>query len=129
MLLELVHGDALVAALVLDDELALVDLFLVDLVRVDAELLGDHLPCRDRGYGTPAVHPDHDDVVKVDLLALGKLVEAHGIAALDGNPSLLVIRAVEVFLHELGHEQGAAVERPAVWSRSLGSVMMVGTAS
>ncbi len=37
-LFELIHGDTLVASLVLDDELALVDLFLGDRVRVDTKL-------------------------------------------------------------------------------------------
>ncbi len=92
LLLELVHRDALVAALVLDDELALVDLLLVDRVRVDPELLLDHLPCHDRADRTTAVHADHDDVVQVDLLPLRQLVEAHHIAALDGDPDLHRVR-------------------------------------
>ena len=44
-LFELIHGDTLVASLVLDDELALVDLFLGDRVRVDAKLFLDHPSC------------------------------------------------------------------------------------
>ena len=42
-LFEFVDGDTLVASLVLDDELALVDLFLVHLLGVDTVLVGDHL--------------------------------------------------------------------------------------
>ena len=73
---EFVDGDALVSAFVLDDELSLVDLFLVDLVRVNPEFIGNHLAGEDRADRTTAVDTDHDDVVKVDLLALGKLVES-----------------------------------------------------
>ena len=79
------------SAFVLDDELALVDLFLVDNVRVNAVLLLDHLPGKDRAHRPSAVDTDHDDVVKVDLLALGEFIEPHGIAALDRDTDLLVL--------------------------------------
>jgi len=100
-----------VASLVLDDELALVDLFLVDLLGVDIVLLPDHLAGKDRADRSTAVDADHDDVVKVDLLALGEFIEPHGIAALDGDTDLLVLCTVKVLLDELGHEEGSAVER------------------
>ena len=112
LLFEFVDRDALVASLVLDDELAFVDLFLVDRVRVHPELVGDHLPGSDRRDSPPAVHPDHDDVVQVDLLALGKLIEPHHVAALDRHRDLRVACTVKVLLDELRHEQRPAVERP-----------------
>ena len=80
------------SALVLDDELALVDLFLVDGVRVNPELVGNHLAGEDRADRATAVDTDHDDIVKVDLLALCKLVESHHVAALDRDTDLHVLR-------------------------------------
>ena len=56
----------------------------------------------DRADRSSAVDTDHDDVVEVDLLALGKFVERHRVAALDGHTDLLVLCPVKVFLDELG---------------------------
>jgi len=107
---ELVNGDALVAAFVLDDELALVDLFLVDDIGVNAVLVSDHPAGKDRADRSTTVDTDEEDVVKIDLLPLGKFVERHGIAALDRDTDLHVCGAVHVLLDELGQEQGTAVE-------------------
>jgi len=99
-----------VASLVLDDELPFVDLFLVDRVRVNTELLGDHLPGGNRRDRASAVHPDHNDIVEVDLLALGKFVHRHHVAALDGHRDLHILGPVKILLDELGHEQRTAME-------------------
>jgi len=97
----------------LDDQLALleVNLFLVHLVGVDTEIVGDHLTGGDRAHGSAAVHADHHDIVKVDLLALRELVETHDIAALCGHGDLLRLRPVKVLLDELGQKERSAVER------------------
>ena len=109
-LFKLIHGDAFVTAFVLDNELALVDLFLVNRLGIDTKFIGDHLSCGDRADRTTAVDADHDDIVKVDLLSLGKLIECHRVASLDGDTDLHVACAVEVFLDELWQQQGTAVE-------------------
>ena len=79
------------ASLVLDDELAFVDLFLRYLLGVDTELIRDHLPGKNRADRSAAVDTNHDDVVRVDLLALGQLVHYHRIAALDGDTDFHVL--------------------------------------
>ena len=115
-LFELVDRDALMSSFVLDDELALVDLFLVDGVRVDPEFVRNHLAGEDRADRTTAVDTDHDDVVEVDLLALGKFIECHRVAALDRHTELHVLGAVKVFLDESWAEGGY---RSGVIRRSL----------
>ena len=84
---------------------------LVDLVRVDLELLLDHLSCHHRADRATAVDTDHDDIVEVDLLAFCQFVQSHHVAAFDGHPDFHVLGPVKVFLDELGHEHRTAVER------------------
>ncbi|OPX68538.1 MAG: hypothetical protein A4E38_01770 [Methanoregulaceae archaeon PtaB.Bin108] len=99
------------SAFVLDDELALVDLFLVDRVGVNTKLVGDHPAGEDWAHRSSTVDADHDDVVEVDLLALGKFVERHRIAALHRDTEFHGLGAIKEFLDKLRKEEGSAVER------------------
>ena len=117
---EFVNGDTFVAAFVLDDELALVDLFLVDRVRVNPEFIGNHLAGKDRADRTTAVDTDHDDIVKVDLLALGKFIECHCIATLDRDTDLLDLCTVKVFLDQFREQERSAVEGTGSLGQILG---------
>ena len=93
------------AAFVLDNKLAFVDLFLVDLVRVNPNLSVIILRARNRADRTTAVDTDHDNVVKVDLLALGKLIERHRVASLHGDTDLLDLCTVKVFLDKFWEKE------------------------
>ena len=105
---------------VLNDELALVDLFLVNNVRVYTVPVSDHLPGEDRADRAAAVDPYHDHVVEVDLLAFGEFVECHRVAALHGHTDLHILGTFQVLLDELGQEQSTAVEGPGRLCKFLG---------
>ena len=101
----------MLAILRYDDELTLVDLFLDDIVRVDLELLADHLP---RGHGahrTATVDADQEEVIQVNLVALRKLVYAHRVATFHGHGKAHILSTAEVFLDELRKQERPAVER------------------
>ncbi len=94
-----------------DDELAFVDLLLDDIVRVDLELLADHLPGGHRAHRATAVDADQEEVVQVDLVALRKLVYAHRIAALHRHSKALIPGAVQVLLDQFREQERPAVKR------------------
>jgi len=77
---------------------------------IDPELLLDHLSGGDGTDTASTVHPDHDEVVEIYLLAFTQFIEPHHIAALHNHCDLHVFCAVEIFLYQLGHEEGPAVE-------------------
>ncbi len=100
------------AVFCLNDELPFVDLLLDNIVGIKTESFPDDDPRRLRPDGAAAVEADHDDVVQVDLAALGHLVDRLDIAALqDGGDPHSRIGSKETSPHLFGEEQGAAVER------------------
>ncbi len=103
----------MLAVFCLDNELSFVDLFLDDIVGVKTELLPDDDPCYLRPDGAAAVQADDDDVVQVDLVALGHLVHRLDVAAFqDGGDLHIRLGGEEAPPHLFGEQQGAAVERP-----------------
>jgi len=93
-----INLDALVSAFVLDDKLTLVDLFLMDGIRVYTELFRDHLPGTHRAYRTTTVDTNHDNIVKIYLVSLCKLVKGHDVTTLAGYGDLHALCTVGIVL-------------------------------
>ena len=82
----------------------------MDHVRVYAIFLSNHLAGKDRADRSTAVDPDHDDIIEVNLFALGQLVEGHCVASFDRDAELHILGAFEILVDQFREKEGSAMK-------------------
>ena len=97
--LQRVYGNLFVfSVLGLHDKLPFGDLLFHHIIGIDLIELSNHLACWYWGHRPGAIHPDHIDVVEVDLVALGHLNNGTGVARFARNSYARIACPIKVIL-------------------------------